>query len=49
MLGLCTDQRGLFETDHLYLDYVGRNSFYGFLAVSEASSLMIRSSLSSTV
>ena len=32
MLGLRTDQRGLFEADHLYLDYVGRNSFYGFLA-----------------
>lgn len=32
MLGIRTDQRGLFEADHLYLDYVGRNSFYGFLA-----------------
>lgn len=32
MIGLRTDQRGLFEADHLYLDYVGRESFYGFLA-----------------
>jgi len=32
MLGLRLDQRGLFEADHLYLDYVGKESFYGFLA-----------------
>lgn len=32
MLGLRSDQRGLFEADHLYLAYVGRDSFYGFLA-----------------
>src|SRR3990170_6028034 len=32
MLGKRSDQRGLFEADHLYLDFVGRNSFYGFLA-----------------
>jgi len=32
MLGLRSDQRGLFEADHLYLDYVGGDSFYGFLA-----------------
>lgn len=32
MIGLRSDQRGLFEADHLYLDYVGRDSFYGFLA-----------------
>ena len=32
MLGERTDQRGLFEADHLYLDHVGRRSFYGFLA-----------------
>ncbi len=32
MLGLRSDQRGLFEADHLYLDHVGRHSFYGFLA-----------------
>jgi hypothetical protein len=31
MLGLRTNQRGMFEADHLYLDYVGRSSFYGFL------------------
>jgi Transposase DDE domain/Transposase domain (DUF772) len=32
MLSLREDQRGLFEADHLWLDHVGRNSFYGFLA-----------------
>ena len=32
MLGLRSDQRGLFEADHLYLNHVGRHSFYGFLA-----------------
>ncbi len=32
MLGVRSDQRGLLEADHLYLDYVGRDSYYGFLA-----------------
>jgi hypothetical protein len=32
MLSLREDQRGLFEADQLWLDHVGRNSFYGFLA-----------------
>lgn len=32
MLGERTDQRGLFEADHMYLEHVGRHSFYGFLA-----------------
>jgi len=32
MLGIRSDQRGLFEADHLYIDYVGRDTFYGFLA-----------------
>jgi hypothetical protein len=32
MLGLRSGQRGLFEADHVYLDHVGRHSFYGFLA-----------------
>jgi len=32
MLGVRSGQRGLLEADRLYLDYVGRNSFYGFLA-----------------
>jgi len=32
MLGERGPQRGLFEADSLYLDFVGRNSFYGFLA-----------------
>ena len=32
MLRMCTDQRGLFEADHLYLGHVGCKTFYGFLA-----------------
>jgi len=32
MLGKRTSQRGLFEADHLYLDFVGEDTFYGFLA-----------------
>ena len=32
MLGKRSDQRGLFEADPLYLDLVGRDSFYGRLA-----------------
>lgn len=32
MLGKRSKQLGLLEADHLYLDHVGRGSFYGFLA-----------------
>ncbi len=32
MLGERSDQHGLWETDRLYLDLVGRDSFYGLLA-----------------
>ena len=32
MLGERSDQRGLWEADSLYLDHVGRDSFYGLLA-----------------
>ena len=32
MLGERSDQRGLWEADHLYLDLVGRDTFYGVLA-----------------
>lgn len=32
MLGVRSAQFGLLEADHLYLDFVGRDSFYGFLA-----------------
>ena len=32
MLGERSDQRGLWEADHLYLDLVGRATFYGLLA-----------------
>ena len=31
--GKRSQQLGLLEADHLYLDYVGRGSFYGFLEV----------------
>jgi transposase len=32
MLGKRSTQRGLFDADTMYLDFVGRGSFYGFLA-----------------
>ena len=32
MLGERSDQRGFWEADRLYLDHVGRESFYGLLA-----------------
>ena len=32
MLGERSDQRGLWESDRLYLDHVGRDTFYGLLA-----------------
>jgi hypothetical protein len=32
MLGKRSPQLGLFEADHLYLDFVGRDTFYGMLA-----------------
>jgi transposase len=32
VLGERGTQRGLFEADHLYTDFVGRDSFYGFVA-----------------
>jgi transposase len=32
MLGERDPQRGLFEADTMYVDFVGRNTFYGFLA-----------------
>lgn len=37
MLGKCSPQRGFFEADQLYLDHVGRDSFYGFLASQRGS------------
>ena len=33
MLGERSDQRGLWEADRLYLDHVGRDTFYGLLAL----------------
>ena len=32
MLGKRSDQKGLWEADRLYLDYVGKHTFYGLLA-----------------
>jgi len=32
MLGKRSAQRGLFDADHLHVDFVGRDSFYGLLA-----------------
>ena len=32
MLGERSEQRGLWEVDRLYIDHVGRGSFYGLLA-----------------
>ena len=32
MLGKRSDQRGLWEADRLYLDYVGQDTCYGLLA-----------------
>ena len=32
MLGIRGSQRGLFEADTLYADFVGRDTFYGWLA-----------------
>ena len=32
MLGKRSEQRGLWEADRLYLDYVGKDTFYGLLA-----------------
>ena len=32
MLGERSEQRGLWEADRLYIDHVGRGSFYGLLA-----------------
>ena len=32
MLGERSDRRGLWEADQLYLDLVGRDTFYGLLA-----------------
>lgn len=39
MLGKRSRQRGLFEADNQYLDYVGRDSFYGFLARQRGGSV----------
>ena len=32
MLGGRSEQRGLWEADKLYLEHVGRDTFYGLLA-----------------
>jgi hypothetical protein len=37
MLGKRSPQAGLFNADSMYLDFVGRDSFYGFLAAQRSS------------
>jgi hypothetical protein len=37
MLGERGPQRGLLEADYLYIDFVGRHSFYGFLAAQRGT------------
>jgi len=37
MLGKRSAQPGLFDADTMYLDFVGRDSFYGFLATQRSS------------
>ena len=32
MLGKLSDQKGLWQADRLYLDYLGKDTFYGLLA-----------------
>ena len=39
MLGKRSDQKGLWEADRLYLDYVGKDTFYGLLASCPASTI----------
>ncbi len=34
MLGKRSPQRGLFEADNIYLDFVGRDIFHGFLTLN---------------
>ena len=34
MLGERSDQRGLWEADRLYLDHVGKDTFYGLLGLT---------------
>ena len=34
MLGERSDQRGLWEADRLYLDHVGKDTFYGYRSPS---------------
>ncbi len=36
MLGKRSIQAGLFDADAMYLDFVGRDSFYGFLATQRS-------------
>ena len=37
MLGKRSPQRGMFEADHVYLDFVGRDTFYGLLATERGN------------
>ena len=49
MLGKRSDQKGLWEADRLYLDYVGQDTFYGLLASLRASCSAMTISPRSTV
>jgi len=38
VLGKRSNQRGLFEADTMYVDFVGKDTFYGWLACQPRSS-----------
>ena len=44
MLGERSAQRGLFEADTMFADFVGRRNFYGFLASQRDESFRDRKS-----
>ena len=46
MLGERTEQRGLWEADRLYIDHVGRESFYGLLTLTHPAKAAPAHSLS---
>ena len=44
MLGERSDQRGLWEADRLYLDHMGKDTFYGPLAPRHLSRTSLEAS-----
>ena len=48
MLGKRSRQRGLFEADNRYLEFVGRDSFYGFLASCSGTKISPKSTVRTT-